>query len=366
MTQDKSPPWQNDLFSKSPVDGRGAKTRVKHDDDLVADLDLDELVDTLIEAPEFARARQITEALGIDPDAGPGVEVDGSEMASAVLPRGQQQPVRDVEDTVKAVDFDLADLLARASDELEQREANRADDDGATVQQAPPAGDDAAIRVGFAAEGFDPDPAQLESFRPPPRPKVATGPRLAVVSGTVVDSEAVPVPARVRPTEKAAAPTRAEQPAVVSPVPAEAKRSRSPSRAGVVDAPAAGSSARPAAAQPSHQEIDELWQETSRLQRRFAAAQDLRDSLGRGMAAVPTPTSASPPLSPHPRFAERDRRLGTVQWRRRLVSWLAAALVAAAIIAAGRLGVFDPARAWLHQQLGWTPSTEVDGGSGGG
>jgi hypothetical protein len=344
MTQDKPPPRQSDLFSGPPVTGRGVKTVAKHENDAASDLDLDELVDTLIEAPEFARARQITDALGIDPDAGPGFRFEDSEAVSSTLPGGQQPPLRDVEETVQAVDFDLADLLARASDELEQR-------------QPPPAADDAAVPGGFAVDGFDPDPAQLESFSPPPRPRDATGPRLAVVRGAVVDSKVVPITERVKKSAAAVAPTSADEPTLGLPQSLAAKRVPSSSRAEAPDGPAAGSTARPAGIEPSRQEIDELWQETSRLERRFAAAQELRDSLGRGVSAA----SAPAPRSPHPRFAETNRKSGSVQWRRRLVSWLAAGLVAAAIIAAGRLGVFDPARAWLHQQLGWTPSAGVEG-----
>jgi hypothetical protein len=356
MAQDELPPRQEDPFATRRIADRDAKTLATIDDDLAVDPDLDELVDTLIEAPEFAEAHQITEALGIDPDTAPRVEPAGDNSVASDRPAPQGQ-LRDVEDAVKAVDYDIADLLARASEELEQRQVSRADEDRSMGDSVTSSADRAGVPDGFTASGFEPDSARLESFNAAARPPAAGGPpHLAVVRGAVADSDVGSVNGRDRKVTLVAAPD-AEPGAAPSSHPdvkPERSRPKEEVSAKVARLPERGA---------SKHDIDELWQETSRLERRFAAAQDLRDSLGRATPAPSELPLGSVPFSSHPRFEEMHGDGGSRQWRRRLLSWLAAGLVAAAIITAGRLGLFDPARTWLHQQLGWSSAAANQNGA---
>lgn len=342
MTRDEPPPRQNDLFLQRRGDHTGAEVLAKHNAGVDLDPDLDELVDKLIEAPEFAEARQIAEALGINPDA-----ESGSDRAGAR--RDPKHEVRDVDGTVNEIDFDLADLLARASDELEARQA-RTGDHGAKAAPATHTTRDAGMPDGFSAGRFEPDPVQLESFPAPSRLKVGERPRLAIVGGHRAEGKAVTDSEKAKPVDHTAAAAPAA-PSMLREAPRAAK-----AETGMSDDAGAARLERVPAAKPSRQDIEDLWQQTSRLERRLAAAQDLRDSRGRGVASASSSSTLSMPPSRHPRFPLMDGTPEPGRWRRRLLSWLAAALVAAAIIAAGHLGVMDPARAWLHQQLGWSPA----------
>jgi len=226
-------------------------------------------------------------------------------------------------------------------------------DDSATSS----AGRGPGVPDGFTASGGELDSARLESFNAVSRPRAAGAPpRLAVVRGAVADSDAVSPVGRTRKA-KVAAVSEAGPGAAASSSPDIATEQSTPKAEGYAGV------ARLPGSRPSKHDIDELWQETSRLERRFAAAQDLRDSLGRATPAAAEQPAPSLPLSPHPRFEETHGDDGYGQWRRRLLSWLAAGLVAAAIIAAGRLGIFDPARTWLHQQLGWSLAAAAPNGT---
>ncbi|MCB1772056.1 MAG: hypothetical protein KDI88_00450 [Gammaproteobacteria bacterium] len=339
MTREEPPSRQNELFLRDRGAPAGTAVSAKDHDAVDLDPDLDELVDRLIEAPEFDAARQITEALGIDPDAASGSDRKG------------QHGDRDVDGALKDIDFDLADLLARASDELEQRPMRGADK-GDTAVPVSPAGSHADGSDGFAADRFEPDPAQLDSFRAPARPRAGARPHLALVEPhrpdrvTTNDGGRDVVPPTVQApaeTPVAASPAAPVRPRVVASEPMPRTRAD--------DAKETTPTGRATGVEPSPRDIEVLWQETTRLERRFTAAQDLRDSLGRGAAAAPRVSAAPAVQSPHPRFPEQDSAGGPGRWQRRLVSWLAAGLVAAAIIAAAQAGWLDPARAWLHQQL---------------
>lgn len=107
---------------------------------------------------------------------------------------------------------------------------------------------------------------------------------------------------------------------------------------------------------PSDNEIALLWHETARLQRQFAAAERHRTAAGRD----PAVSAVEPPVAFPATPATVGRRRQRQRVRRRVrnglqrVAWgVLAALISLGIIGAGALGVFDPVRGWLHQQLGW-------------
>jgi hypothetical protein len=97
----------------------------------------------------------------------------------------------------------------------------------------------------------------------------------------------------------------------------------------------------------SSEELAALWSENARLQRRFATHREP------GMAAVdpsPEPATlvAAVPLDDQRPPRARRHHGRSHGW---LVALLGSVIVAAAIVMAGRLGLLDAPRAWLHGQI---------------
>jgi hypothetical protein len=96
-------------------------------------------------------------------------------------------------------------------------------------------------------------------------------------------------------------------------------------------------------------EIAALWAETARLQRRFASSPVTGE--GRDPAPRVARPGEPPRVDPMPIEDERSprrRNADTGNWR---VAVVGSILIAAAILAADRAGLLDPAREWLHLQI---------------
>jgi hypothetical protein len=122
------------------------------------------------------------------------------------------------------------------------------------------------------------------------------------------------------------------------------------SRAGVAGSAASGQ--RPS--HPSDNEIAELWHETTRLQRQFAAAEMHRAAVGRHVESAVAAFASMPAVAIDPGERNGHRQRPSTNGPRAGARVTLAAAVSLSIIAAASLGVFDPIRGWLHQRLGWT------------
>jgi hypothetical protein len=252
----------DDLFPPGWVVGKDAGRLARDDREVAVDPDLDELVERLIQAPEFDQARQITRALGLDPDPA---------AAPAAGARRDVGPDRDPAPGDAPFDADsVADLLARASAELER---------------GPVPIDDSLVPPGAA--GSPGAPARAATDPVPETPSLAPG-----AAGWADGEPAKP---------------------------------------------------RPRARRPSDNEIAELWHTTRRLQQRIGVATE----EGTARAEPGLVVSAEDRARARARLDRPRRGAGAG-------AWVAAALVAALILVAAGIGVFDPARTWLHLQLGWT------------
>ena len=95
-------------------------------------------------------------------------------------------------------------------------------------------------------------------------------------------------------------------------------------------------------------EIAALWSETSRLQRRFASSPGKTDAPAVGLSSEPGLAIPAMPIDNARSAMPRSHHAWPGGW---FMAVVGSVLVAAAIVMAGKLGLLDAPRSWLHGQF---------------